>query len=124
MALVPSESEDGALLSAVPVSPAGALAEAFLKSEVFAVQVQLLARKPDLARVEKAVHILLESGGTLPVTALAQRIALPANRPADGFAAVPRQLLNHDGVQVLETMPDGRTLRLHIGLLRDQFELG
>ncbi len=124
VALVPSTSEDGALLSAAPVSPVDALVEALLESEVFTAQVQLLARKPDLVRVEKAVRALLDSGGTLPMTALAQRVGLPASRPADGFAAVLRQLLNHDGVQVLETLPDGRTLRLHTGLLRDQFELG
>ncbi len=124
VALVPSTSEDGALLSAAPVSPVDAVVEALLESEVFTAQVQLLARKPDLVRVEKAVHALLDSGGTLPMTALAQRVGLPASRPADGFAAVLRQLLNHDGVQVLETLPDGRTLRLHAGLLRDQFELG
>lgn len=123
MALVPSASEDGALLSVAPVSPGDALVDALLKSEVFTAQVQLLARKPDLARVEKAVHALLDAGGTLPMTALAQRVGLPANRPADGFAAVLRQLLNHDGIQVLETLPDGRTLRLQTGLLRDQFEL-
>ncbi|WP_279329417.1 BREX-2 system phosphatase PglZ [Streptomyces sp. OS603R] len=124
VALVPSTSEDGALLSAAPVSPVDALVEALLESEVFTAQVELLARKPDLVRVEKAVRALLDSGGTLPMTALAQRVGLPASRPADGFAAVLRQLLNHDGVQVLETLPDGRTLRLHAGLLRDQFELG
>ncbi|MFF3927732.1 BREX-2 system phosphatase PglZ [Streptomyces hirsutus] len=123
MALVPAKAGDGALLSAIPVSPNAVMVEALLKSEVFAAQVQLLARKPDLTRVEKAVNALLDAGGTLPMTALAQRIGLPANRPADGFAAVLRQLLNHDGVQVLETLPDGRTLRLHPGLLRDQFEL-
>ncbi|MFH9583549.1 BREX-2 system phosphatase PglZ [Streptomyces luteogriseus] len=123
MALVSAEPESGALLSAAPVALNDAMVEALLESEVFAAQVQLLARKPDLARVEKAVRALLDAGGTLPVTALAQRIGLPANRPADGFAAVLRQLLNHDGVQVLETLPDGRTLRLHTGLLRDQFEL-
>ncbi|WSD06267.1 BREX-2 system phosphatase PglZ [Streptomyces hirsutus] len=123
MALVPAKAGDGALLSAVPVSPNAVMVEALLKSEVFAAQVQLLARKPDLARVEKAVTALLDAGGTLPMTALAQRIGLPPNRPADGFAAVLRQLLNHDGAQVLETLPDGRTLRLHPGLLRDQFEL-
>ncbi|MFC8671176.1 BREX-2 system phosphatase PglZ [Streptomyces griseorubiginosus] len=123
VALVPSGSEEDALLSVAPVSPGDALVDALLQSEVFTSQVHLLARKPDLARVERAVHALLDAGGTLPITALAQRIGLPSNRPADGFAAVLRQLLNHDGVQVLETLPDGRTLRLHAGLLRDQFEL-
>lgn len=125
VALVPSES-DGALLSPELVSPDDALVSGLMLSEIFAAQVELLARKPrqpELARVEKAVRALLDAGGTLPVTALAQRIGLPATRAADGFAAVLRQLLNHDGVQVLETLPDGRTLRLHPGLLRDQFEL-
>ncbi|WP_328548077.1 BREX-2 system phosphatase PglZ [Streptomyces platensis] len=122
VAVVPSQSED-ALLSAELVSPDDTLVSGLLASEVFAAQVQLLARKPDLPRVEKAVRALLDAGGTLPVTALAQRIGLPASRAADGFAAVLRQLLNHDGVQVLETLPDGRTLRLHTGLLQDQFEL-
>lgn len=120
--LVPAEEGD-ALLAAEPVSPVDALVAALMASEILDAQVQLLARKPDLARVEKAVRALLEAGGTLPSTALAQRVGLPANRPPDGFAAVLRQLLNHDGVQVLETLPDGRTLRLHRGLLRDQFEL-
>ncbi|GAA1254433.1 BREX-2 system phosphatase PglZ [Streptomyces javensis] len=128
VALVPSEGDD-ALLSKKPVSPVSpddALVEGLMASEIFEAQVDLLARRPrppELARIEKAVRALLDAGGTLPVTALAQRIGLPPSRAADGFAAVLRQLLNHDGVQVLETLPDGRTVRLHTGLLRDQFEL-
>ncbi|UNS98183.1 BREX-2 system phosphatase PglZ [Streptomyces tubbatahanensis] len=104
-------------------SPDDALVASLLDSEIFGAQVTSLARKPDLPRVEKALHVLLEAGGTLPVTALAQRIGLPGTRSPGGFAAVLRQLLNHDGVQALETLPDGRTLRLHRELLRDQFEL-
>lgn len=69
-----------------------------------------LARDPDYSVRIDRVH-------------MAQRVGLPANRTADGFAAVLTQLLNHNGVQVLETLPDGRTLRLHTGLLRDQSEL-
>jgi hypothetical protein len=72
-------------------------------------------------KVDQAIRVLLDAG-TLPATALAQRIGYPVTR-ADGFAAVLRQLLNYDGVQVLETLPDARTLRLHTALLRDQFEL-
>lgn len=118
--LVPSP--EGVLLVPELVSPDDALVNGLLGSETFLAQVQLLARKPDLARVEKAVCALLDAGGTLPVTALAQRIGLLATR-ADGFAAVLRQLLNYDGVQVLKTLPDGRTLRLNTRLMRDQFEL-
>lgn len=74
-------------------------------------------------KIEQALRALLDAGGTLPSTALAQRIGYPAAR-ADGFAAVLRQVLNYDGVQVLETLPDGRTLRLSKRLLQEQFELG
>ncbi|MEV5509913.1 BREX-2 system phosphatase PglZ [Streptomyces orinoci] len=107
---------------AVSVSPDQSLVAGLFASEAFQDQVGLLARKPPMDKVEKAVRALLAVGGTLPVTALAQRVGYPPSR-ADGFAAVLRQLLNYDGVQVLETLPDGRTLRLHGSLLRLQFGL-
>ncbi|WP_405675509.1 BREX-2 system phosphatase PglZ [Streptomyces sp. NBC_01511] len=109
-----------------PVSAVGAVATALFASASFQDQVELLARRPrerELVKFGRAVEALLDAGGTLPVTALAQRVDFPVGR-ADGFAAVLRQLLNYDGVQVLETLPDGRTLRLHEGLLREQFALG
>ncbi|WP_406085008.1 BREX-2 system phosphatase PglZ [Streptomyces virginiae] len=113
-----------ALFGVGPVSPDDALVAALLASEIFESQVEMLARKPDLVRVEQAVRTLLDAGGTLPMTALAQRVNLPSSRRVEGFAAVLRQLLNYDGVQVLETLPDGRTLRLSTARLREQFELG
>ncbi|MFD4525320.1 BREX-2 system phosphatase PglZ [Streptomyces sp. NPDC058470] len=122
--LAPSAEGDGTLLTPQPVSPDDDLVSRLLTSEVFAAQWEMLTRKPTALRVEKAVHALLDVGGTLPVTALGQRIGLPAGQNPAGFAAVLRQLLNHDGVQVLETLPDGRTLRLNVGSLREQFELG
>ncbi|KAA6219675.1 BREX-2 system phosphatase PglZ [Streptomyces filamentosus] len=122
VALVPSPGDE-ALLSVRPMSPDEAMVTALLASEVFESQVNMLARKPDLERVEQAVRALIDAGGTLPMTALAQRVNLPASRRVEGFAAVLRQLLNYDGVQVVETLPDGRTLRLNLQLLREQFEL-
>ncbi|MGV9374243.1 BREX-2 system phosphatase PglZ [Nonomuraea sp. NPDC003707] len=97
------------------------LVEALLASDIFNEQVNLLARKPPMDKVRSAILVLLDSG-TLPSTALAQRVGYLTAR-ADGFAAVLRQLLNYEGVQVLETLPDGRTLRLNTGLLQEQFEL-
>ncbi|GAA0597386.1 BREX-2 system phosphatase PglZ [Actinomadura livida] len=97
------------------------LATALLASETFRQQMDLMARKPPLGKIEAAVRALLNSG-TLPVTALAQRVGERATR-ADGFAAVLGQLLNYDGVQVLEILPDGRTLRLNTALLREQFDV-
>ncbi|MDH6114353.1 hypothetical protein P3T36_000754 [Kitasatospora sp. MAP12-15] len=122
VALEPSAGGEDTLLTPALISPQDAMVENLLGSQIFKDQVELLARKPDLVKVEKALRALLDAGGTLPVTALAQRIGLLAVR-ADGFAAVLRQLLNYDSVQVLETLPDGRTLRLDTGLLRTQFDL-
>ncbi|MFD8933899.1 BREX-2 system phosphatase PglZ [Streptomyces sp. NPDC059578] len=121
--LVPADPGEATLVTPVLVSPDDALVAALFASDILKDQVGLLARKPPMDRVEKAVRALLDAGGTLPVTALAQRVDYPVTR-ADGFAAVLRQLLNYDGVQVLETLPDGRTLRLHTALLRAQFDLG
>ncbi|MBF6231833.1 BREX-2 system phosphatase PglZ [Nocardia farcinica] len=91
-----------------------------LASEVFEAQLLVPQRKPPVQKVEKAIRALLE--GPQSTTAIAQRVGFPPTRAA-GFAAVLRQVLNVDGAQVLETLPDGRTLRLHVGLLRTQFEL-
>ncbi|MET7474725.1 BREX-2 system phosphatase PglZ [Streptomyces sp. NPDC005648] len=127
MVLVPAEKDSLLSVTAVPAdesaSPNDAVMAALLASEIYQAQVQVLARKRELPRMEQAVRVLLEES-TLPTTALAQRVGLPATRSAEGFCAVLRQLLNYDGAQVLETLPDGRTLRLHTGLLKSQFELG
>jgi hypothetical protein len=123
VALVPAAEDSGALLTPAPVDPGHGLVDRLLSSSVFHDQLELLARRPtNLDRIEQAIRALVDAGGTLPVTALAQRVGHPPTR-ADGFAAVLRQLLNYDGVQVLETLPDGRTLRLQLSLLRGQFNL-
>ncbi|WP_282702166.1 BREX-2 system phosphatase PglZ [Streptomyces sp. CC219B] len=114
---------DDSLLTPTLVSRTEALVTSLLDSETYQGQLGGLARKPQQEQVHKALAALLDAGGTLPVTALAQRAGMPVTR-GDGFAAVLRQLLNYDGVQVLETLPDGRTLRLHEALLREQFALG
>ncbi|WP_250297836.1 BREX-2 system phosphatase PglZ [Streptomyces sp. A 4/2] len=124
--LTPAAEEpraDSAMVSIELRLPDDALVTALFTSELFETQVTVLGRKPNLAQVEKAVRALLDAGGTLPVTALAQRAGVRASG-ADGFGAVLRQLLNYDSAQVLENLPDGRTLRLDRELLREQFELG
>ncbi|MFJ2258626.1 BREX-2 system phosphatase PglZ [Streptomyces sp. NPDC087844] len=120
--VAPTTGGDDALLTPTAVSRTEALVTALLDSETYQAQLDGLARKPQQEQVHKAVAALLDAGGTLPVTALAQRAGMPTAR-GDGFAAVLRQLLNYDGVQALETLADGRTLRLHEALLREQFAL-
>ena len=125
VAMVPSQGTGDALITPELRTRTETMVAGLFESAAFQDQVELLARKPrerELDKFRQAVRELADAGGTLPVTALAQRVGFPAGR-ADGFAAVLRQLLNFDGVQVLETLPDGRTLRLHQGLLREQFGL-
>ncbi|MFF5929021.1 BREX-2 system phosphatase PglZ [Streptomyces hydrogenans] len=120
--LVPASEHADALVTPAVVDPDDALVTALFASETFKGQKELIARKPPEDKLKQAILSLIDAGGTLPVTALAQRVSYPTAR-ADGFAAILRQLLNYDGVQVLETLPDGRTVRLDLALLRIQFDL-
>lgn len=113
--------------AAVPVSdqtedPATALVNRLMATELYQEQLALLARVPrDKAVLPKALAALVEAG-TLPMTALAERAGQPATR-APGLAATLAQLLNYDGAQILEILPDNRTLRLHRGQMIEQFGL-
>jgi hypothetical protein len=116
----PSAPQDSA--SAVGSGdPATALVERLMATELYQAQLGLLARKPQGKAVPKALIALVETG-TLTMTALAERAGQPATR-APGFAATLAQLLNYDGAQILEVLPDNRTLRLHQAQLIDQFGL-
>lgn len=101
--------------------PATSLVERLMATELYQAQLDLLARKPQGKAVPKALVALVEAG-TLPMTALAERAGQPATR-APGFAATLAQLLNYDGAQILEILPDNRTLRLHRAQLVEQFGL-
>lgn len=102
--------------------PAVALVERLMATELYQAQLDLLARKPrDKTVLPKALAALVEAG-TLPMTALAERAGQPATR-APGFAATLAQVLNYDGAQILEILPDNRTLRLHRAQLIEQFGL-
>ncbi|WP_055530907.1 BREX-2 system phosphatase PglZ, partial [Streptomyces graminilatus] len=99
-----------------------ALVERLMATELYQAQLDLLARKPrDKTAIPKALAALVEAG-TLPMTALAERAGQPATR-APGFAATLAQVLNYDGAQILEILPDNRTLRLHRAQLTEQFGL-
>ncbi|MFE9460707.1 BREX-2 system phosphatase PglZ [Streptomyces californicus] len=102
--------------------PATTLVERLMATELYRSQLDLLARQPrDKTVLPKALAALVEAG-TLSMTALAERAGQPATR-APGFAATLAQLLNYDGAQILEILPDNRTLRLHRAQLIEQFGL-
>ncbi|MFG2703096.1 BREX-2 system phosphatase PglZ [Streptomyces sp. NPDC048386] len=115
----PSAPQDSSVVGSG--DPATALVERLMATELYQAQLGLLARKPQGKAVPKALVALVETG-TLTMTALAERAGQPATR-APGFAATLAQLLNYDGAQILEILPDNRTLRLHRAQLIDQFGL-
>ncbi|MGW4770698.1 BREX-2 system phosphatase PglZ [Nocardia sp. NPDC004278] len=109
-----------AALGPADASDRADLATRLLASEAFQAQRLLLARPPQEQKLEKAIRALLET--PLSATALVQRIGERPDR-ANGFAATLRQLLNYDGIEVLKTDADGRTLKLSVQWLREQFDL-
>ncbi|MQY14497.1 hypothetical protein SRB5_46650 [Streptomyces sp. RB5] len=84
-------------------------------------QLALLPRRQDPDKLRQALAALWESN-TLPLTAVAAAAGLPPTR-ARGYATVLTQLLNTDGIQVLELLPDNKTLRLNLTWLKTQFGL-
>jgi hypothetical protein len=107
--------------------PAGApaapsLLDALLASEMFAAQHALTPRKVPTDKVRKAMAALLEVGGILPIVIVADRAGEQPARAA-GFLTVLQRIFNVDNYPVLSVTDAGRTVRLDIALLREQFDL-
>ncbi|WP_250281950.1 BREX-2 system phosphatase PglZ [Frankia sp. CiP1_Cm_nod2] len=102
--------------------PVDVLVAGLLASELFRSQLDGLARKVPVEKVEAAVRALLAAFGTLATSVVAERAG---ERPAraGGFAVTLQRLFNIDNYPVLEPIDDGHTLRLNVDLLRAQFGL-
>lgn len=102
--------------------PVDVLVAGLLASELFRYQLDGLARKVAVEKVEAAVRALLGANGTLATSVVAERAG---ERPAraGGFAVTLQRLFNIDNYPVLEPIDDGHTLRLNVDLLRAQFGL-
>ncbi|MFI6131905.1 BREX-2 system phosphatase PglZ [Micromonospora sp. NPDC051141] len=105
-----------------PVDPASALVEALLASPVYADRRGSRAPIPD-ERVAAMVTALLAGNGRATLETLATRAAVPAHRISATFTAL-RRLLQVEGYPVLSLDPDGRTAKLDIPLMIEQFVLG
>lgn len=92
------------------------------ESELFAAQHALTPRRLDIKKVEAALRALVEAKGVLPAAVLAERAGeIPAR--ATGFVSTLQRIFNVDNYPVLTLIDDGRTVRLDIRLLREQFRL-
>lgn len=103
-----------------PVEPT--LAKALFASEEFKAQQQLTARRVEPKKIKAVVDALEESGGVLPIAVVAQRAGELAHR-ATGFITTLQRIFNLDGFEVLSIVDDGRSVRLDIRLLRQQFRV-
>ena len=105
-----------------PATAADALVTALLAAELFQAQLSATPRAVPVGKVEAAVRALLDANGTLAVAVVAERAG---ERPAraGGFAVTLQRIFNVDNYPVLSLIDDGRTLRLDVELLREQFGL-
>ncbi|MGC4896393.1 BREX-2 system phosphatase PglZ [Micromonospora sp. DT31] len=104
-----------------PTDPASALVEALLASPVYADRRGSRAPIPD-ERVAAMVTALLAGKGRATLETLATRAGVPVHRMSATFTAL-RRLLQVEGYPVLSLDPDGRTAKLDIPLMIEQFML-
>ncbi|MDT3441473.1 BREX-2 system phosphatase PglZ [Pseudofrankia sp. BMG5.37] len=111
-----------AAASPTPPSPVDELVAGLLASELFQEQLKSLARRADPEKIAAAVRALVEANGTLATAVVAERAGELPHR-AGGFANNLQRVFNIDNYPVVESIDDGRTLRLNGTLLRQQFGL-
>jgi hypothetical protein len=99
------------------------LVEAVLGSEMFAAQHALTPRKVPLPKIRGALAALVDSNGVLPAVAVAEGAGEHPGR-ASGFITTLQRIFNVDNYPVLSLTDDGRTVRLELSLLREQFGVG
>ncbi|WP_229404001.1 MULTISPECIES: BREX-2 system phosphatase PglZ [Micromonospora] len=104
-----------------PVDPATALVDALLASPVYADRRGTRAPLPD-ERVAAMVTTLVAGNGRATLETLATRAGVPVHRVSGTFTAL-RRLLQVEGYPVLSLDPDGRTAKLDIALMVEQFGL-
>ena len=108
--------------AAAPTAGDGALVDALLDTELFKAQHGLTPRRVDLGKVEAAMRALVDAKGVLPLAVLAQRAGESPVRAA-GFVTTLQRIFNVDNYPVLSLIDEGRTVRLELTLLREQFGL-
>jgi hypothetical protein len=105
-----------------PVAVARSLVDTLLDSEMFDAQHKLTPRKVPISKIQGALTALLDANGVLPAVVVAQRAGEQPAR-ATGFLITLQRIFNVDNYEVLSLVDDGRTVRLNVALLREQFGL-
>ncbi|MGW4422179.1 BREX-2 system phosphatase PglZ [Streptosporangium sp. NPDC004631] len=116
-------SQTGPLAARTSADPDATLVADLLATELFAAQHQMMPRRVPKARIQAVLLALLRAGGTLPLPVVAQSAGEHAVR-GPGFVATLRRILNVDSHPVLSITDSGRSARLDVHLLKEQFGLG
>ncbi|MFD6754786.1 BREX-2 system phosphatase PglZ [Micromonospora gifhornensis] len=104
-----------------PAESATAIVAALLASPVYADRKGTRAPLPD-DRVAALVGTLVAGNGRATLETLATRAEIPVHR-VNGTFTVLRRLLQVEGYPVLSLDPDGRTAKLDVALMVEQFGL-
>ncbi|MFI9011846.1 BREX-2 system phosphatase PglZ [Actinosynnema sp. NPDC053489] len=104
-------------------APSTSLGARVVDTKVYDAQKEFVPKgiqKPQMAAV---IDVLVEGGGTRSVVAVAAA-AGRAGRSPEFLVSILQRLLNVEGYPVLTPIDGGRTLKLDIDLLREQFGVG
>ena len=99
------------------------LGERVVASERYATQKAFVRKPPDPKIVTEIIDAFAAGDGRMSLVAVAA-IAGRAGRIPDAFAATLQRLLNVESYPVFGLIDSGRTARLDLPLLREQFGLG
>ena len=105
-----------------PAAKPGNLVDDLLASEMFKAQHELTPRRVPVSKIRGALTALLEANGVLPTALVAEKAGEQPAR-ATGFVTTLQRIFNVDNFPVLSLVDDGRTVRLDLALLREQFQL-
>jgi hypothetical protein len=106
------------------VTPVVTLGSQVVASAVYGEQKKYVRKAPDPGQVAAVIDALAAAGGTLSPTAVNAAAADAggrAPRNAEMFITALQRLLNVEGYLVVGLVDSGRTVRLDVRLLREQF---
>jgi hypothetical protein len=91
-------------------------------SDVYGLQKAFVRKAPEKNQVADVIDALIAASGTLPIGAVATRLSR-AGRRSEQVVTTLERLLNVEGYPVVSRIDAGRTVRLDVALLREQFGL-
>lgn len=121
----PAAVQDEALFDAAPLAesapePAPTLGWRVAESELMRSQRQAVRNAPPADETAALIDGLARANGQVSVTSAAKLVDKPPARMA-GHVALTARLLNVDGYPVIGMADGGRTVKLDLPLLREQF---